>query len=476
VRLQVKINTTKLPLNIRSGPGTSYKITGELAKGSTTIVNSVTTVSKQKWYHLENGKGYIYAGYTTIIANLETNTSSKTNTTKPKTTTQTKPPAEPTPDYDRINELLDKNDISKSGIAFGSNFTPSTGVNSMEPIFPMQNDEGFPKQVGSSGGVKIYDYFTDYNFIQKNLKSVESNINLINYGFKTVNYNLFHKFNRFKVAFPDYHLGKTFSYIFFTRPDLNLVDYQGSGKYILAKQVTNDPLYYYLYRNNPDIIFSLSSSFSGEHDFMPFLSNGANSFEISDEYIKTTEHGETFTGHKLQYGKHNIESKTAGTFSIAYTDDQELTIYKIHKAWIEYISKVYRGELLAKPEYIRKKVLDYACSVYYVLCGADGETILFWSKYYGVFPTNTPSSTTSWTKGSQVKIPEYTINYAYSFKDDFSPLLLAEFNMNSKTQYVYRKVYEPELIATGKTLVNAPFIESRIDGSGEYVFKLRFRD
>ncbi|WP_171567733.1 hypothetical protein, partial [Brevibacillus sp. MCWH] len=159
-----------------------------------------------------------------------------------------------------------------------------------------------------------------------------------------------------------------------------------------------------------ELILSLTDHFSNSHDFHPYLSNTANSFELSDEFIKTVEHGETLTGYKVQYGKNNIESNSSGSFSISYIDDAEFNIYKTHKAWIEYISRVYRGEVTPKRDYIQKKILDYTVSVYYFICGPDGETILFWSKYFGVFPTNTPSSASSWSKGSSVKLPEFTIN------------------------------------------------------------------
>jgi hypothetical protein len=248
------------------------------------------------------------------------------------------------------------------------------------------------------------------------------------------------------------------------------------GPSSLLSDVDNDPTFYYLFKNNPDILRALTRYFDSSHDFHPFIGNTAQSFELSDEYVKTVEHGETFTGYKVQYGKNNIESKTAGSFSISYVDDQNFSVYKTHKAWIDYISKIYRGEFTTYPEYIQKKILDYACSAYYFLCGPDGETILFWSKYFGVFPTNAPSSSSSWSKGNIMRMPEFSVNYAYAWKEDFSPLSLAEFNMNSSGSYIYKKIYEPSLLATGKTFAGAPFIETKQDASGGYVFKLKFRN
>lgn len=327
--------------------------------------------------------------------------------------------------------------------------------------------------------VKRRTYLNDYSYLQDSLKIVERNLN-IGIGAKTLadlKQNMIEKFNRFRIAYPDLQLSKSFAHVFFTRPDLNLYEYQGSGHYKLIDAVANDAVYYYLDKSNQPMLRTLTKDFSSRHDFNPFLSNMAQSFELADEYIRTIEHGETFTGYKVKYGRHNIESKTAGNFSISYTDDDNYQIYKLHKAWVDYISKVYRGELSPKQEYIKNRILDYACSVYYILCGPDGSSILFWSKYTGVFPTNIPSATSSWSKGNNLRLPEYSINYEYSWKEDFNPVTLAEFNLNSaKTStYQYISTYEPELLSTGKTFTGAPFIETNTDPAGGYSFSLRFR-
>lgn len=319
-------------------------------------------------------------------------------------------------------------------------------------------------------------FFNDYSSFDDNLKIIERNLNI---GVRKSNvddirYNMVNKFNRFKVAYPDLQLSKSFSHVFFTRPDLNL--YSNSGQ--LTSRVEQDEVFYYLNKNSPQLLKSLTRDFSKTHDFNPFLSNMAGSFELKDEMVQTVDVGQTFTGHKMKYGRHNIESKTADSFSITYVDDEDYQIYKIHKAWTDYISNVYRGTFHSRSDNIRNRVLDYACSVYYFLCGPDGETILFWSKYTGVFPTNTPSAASSWSRGSHIKLPEFTINYDYAWKEDFNPLSLAEFNINSKSNkassFTYAKTYEPELATTGKTFVGAPFIESSV-GAGGYTFKLRFK-
>ena len=460
--MKLLVEVTAYSLHRRKGPAVTFDTISYLQRGDRGYV-----VEEQNgWYRWEIG-GWSNKNFVKVIKNMEeTPPPSKTPTTPPKTPAPSPTPPPPSINYDDVaNALGGDGDVTPFKQFSGGSVTgtPSSDALKTKSIASIGSD--FPS------GVEIIDYELDYSFIEQNLDIVRQNLNIIgerkHENMKEV---LFQKFNRFKTAFPDIHLTKSFSYVFFTRPDLNILDSSG-----LLPQFKNDPTFYYLYQNNPKLLKSLTKELDPSHDFHPFLSNSAESFELSDEFIKTIEHGETLTGYKIQYGKHNIESNSAGTFSVSYTDDSDFAVYKTHKAWMEYISKVYRGEVSPKRDYIVKKILDYACSVYYFICGPDGETILFWAKYFGVFPTNTPSSASSWVKGSQVKLPQFTINYAYSFKEDCNPLSLAEFNMNSRADLVYKKTYEPLLLSTGRTLSGAPFIETGKDSAGHYVYKLRFR-
>lgn len=468
MRHQFKVDTPRSWLWIRSGPGMQYKTVGKLSHGSSVIMNEYKNVGGWKWYKHESGAGWSCA-YRSDWKETYLIFTKDLDPPAPPSPPAPAPQPQPTPpDYGKINSLLtDKQDIVSANVKL-SDFVVKAGVGheSSQELLPV------PVTRTSNIYRESEEIIIDVNMNQ-NLERIKKNLNVMNgSGFSNITAALFNSFDRYKVPFPEYHLAKTYSYVFFTRPDLNIMSSNS-----LAPQTSNDPLYYYLFKNNPDILKSLTKDFSTNHDFQTFLSNTAQSFEVSDEFVKTVEHGETFTGYKVQYGTSNIESRTSGTFSISYTDDKNYTIYKIHKAWVEYISRVYRGEFVPKKDYRYKKILDYACSVYYFVCAEDGETILFWTKYFGVFPTNIPASTSSWAKGNLIKTPEYSISYAYAFKEDFTPLTLAEFNLCSKAQgtIAYRKIYETLNCATGKTFTGAPFVET-YNSNGEYVFKLKFRN
>lgn len=313
---------------------------------------------------------------------------------------------------------------------------------------------------------------------------------------------------RFKLPNPNNALTKGFAHVFFTRPDLNVLNYNGANaEYSIPIACENDPSIYYAFRNNLDILRELVADNGMEHDFMFLLSNAAKSFSLLDEKIKTDEWTKTWTGHTVSYGKHSNDSKSASTFEIEYTDDRNLSIYHLHKLWIDYIDKVYRGAIVPrgmelmengmwKPahgvspkdnggafSFTADKVLDYACSVYYILTAEDGESIIFWSKYYGVFPVVAPSSPFSYTYGDVVSNPKLSIEYAYSFKQDYNPFNLAEFNWlyrkpsHDKAQYTYVSSYNKNALGAGPSRVGAPFIETIANDQLDepYQFKLRFR-
>lgn len=289
---------------------------------------------------------------------------------------------------------------------------------------------------------------------------------------KTVNY-----YNRFKMANPNLALQKGFPHVFFVRPSCNLLT--GGGK--LLAPLENNELFTYAYNNTPEMLKELVTNVSGtSNDFMMSLSNAATSFSLQDEYINSDSYGKTYTGYKVAYGKNNIESKTAGNFTVSYNDDRNLHIYQIHRLWVEYINGVYRGSIAPMDRSIMEKILDYVGAVYYFITAEDGETILFWSKYYGVFPTTIPSSQYSWSAGNVITNPTIDIQYSFSFKEDFNPYTILEFNYNSNIENngtTYMPVYDKNLGHTGDTWVGSPFIEIIKDDSADcpYIYKLRFR-
>ena len=319
------------------------------------------------------------------------------------------------------------------------------------------------------------------NSLNTVVKDINKNCNIISSAtaYQETLRNTILAFNKFKLAYPDTYLSRGIPYVFFTRPDLNLYDIPGTR---LTSSANSDPIISGLHNSDPFLLQTLTKAFNTHHDFNPFLSNMALSFDLSDESIETLATGDTFTGWRVKYGRHNIAYKSSGQFSVSYQDTHKLQVYKLHKAWVEYISKVYRGELESKRKYIQSRRLDYACSAYYFVCAPDGETILYWSKYVGVFPSTVPTGTLAWNKGGFIGNLDSSITYEYSWKSDMELPIIRDFNVNSKidddeetTGISHSPSYDNDLVGAGYAFAKAPFIRIETNSDGQFVFRLKFK-
>ena len=474
MRWHVAVNNIKTRLRVRTGPGLSYRIVGYKYTGNTGIVIDSKTVGGLTWYKWEDTGYWSCAGengytYIDMIYDLEDKP-----TPTPAPEPETKEPEQTTIDFGNIN--VNNNITGTNNMQGGTfkstwyqpNYKDGTPMTFLDVDYNVYKDDVIAKEIA-----KI-KYNMDIGY--RNSSDIYSDYNKDNISkgyFSDLQKKLYNSFNRNKIAFPDKELTKTFAYVFFTRPDLNILQRGASAKdFKLTKQVSYDKKYLYLWENNPWCLKSLVQSGNPYHKFMTFLSNEALSFEVGDVVLKTVEHGETFNGHKIMYGRSDIESNVAGEMSIRYIDTVNLDVFKLHLAWVDYISKVSRGVFYPKRDYIKTKVLDYASSCYYFLCGPDGSTILYWQKLTGVFPLNTSENAFSWDSGTLLAKPEINIKYAYSFKTTMDPIILMEFNRLASTSNKRKTDYDPKNLHTGSTLSHSPKVEETTDPSGNRVYKL----
>lgn len=285
-------------------------------------------------------------------------------------------------------------------------------------------------------------------------------------------------YNRFKVQTLDDMLAKGFGHVIFVKPNCNILS--SSSKLAAGSGLSNNQMFQYALKNTPSLLKELCQ-LSG-HTFMLSLSNKVTGFNVNEEYLADGTYGKTYTGHQIAYGKNNIESQTASQLSMDFQDDKFLHIYQLHKLWIEYISGCYRGTIIPTTNTILNKILDYAGAVYYILTAEDGETIIYWEKYYGVFPSNISTDSLSWNRETPVSTPKFSVTYKYSFKKTFDPTIFAEFNHNANIQSTeklrYSPVFDKQLRHTGSSWVGVPYIELETDNgsnSNPYTYKLRFK-
>ena len=301
-------------------------------------------------------------------------------------------------------------------------------------------------------------------------------------------------YNRFKVATADDCLMRGFGHLFFTRPDCYLFDMSVSGVHSnsLAPAIKLKPMFANAFTNMPDVIFELTQKFTygllrqrGQSShFMMSLSNKANNFSVNEDYVGTAATGKTFTGFQIVYGKSNVESKANGSFSVEFTDDKSLHIYWVIRLWMEYISGCYRGTIVPQEQDVINKIIDYCSSLYYIITDETGENIIYWEKYYGIFPSNISNDSLSWQNGSTIQNPKFNVTFQYSFRTSMDPTLIAEFNYNAITGsgvdkrsiQTYTPTYDVNLGHVADSWVGVPFIETVVDSNNRNTYKLRFMD
>lgn len=467
-------------LHVRTGPSVSYKIVGMVYRGDKFEVDDIKKYNDGEYWYKHKGKstwscGFrapLRAKYLEVTRNFET----EKNPPKPSS-----PPSPPPlrPDYDYLEGILNMGNNSGYLAPYDTQFKPQlkTGyAGSPDAVY-----HEFEPQSARGRSIETDYQYTDASFIIGKLYHDKVNIGA-NYfsDYKELENHYFNYFNRYNVEYPDYTIGKTFCKVFFTRPDCNFTN---TNSRFIRDDVKADPYFNYILNANPNILYALTDigGYGVNHKFNTFLSSRAESMEISDEVIKTEEVGENFVGFKTVYGKNNHDSVSAGTFSVNYTDSKGMVIYNMHKAWVEYISQVFKGQRSPRSQYkgtqagTLSRVIDYACACYYFVLAEDGETILFGHKYYGVFPTNVPASPLSWSKGSMIAKPEMSVTYAYWFREPISLLNMAEFNLLGGEDREYIPVYDEHVVGSSDVWTGAPFIDSVKSKDGSYTYKLRYR-
>lgn len=408
----------------------------------------------------------------------DSNTSTSNRTQVVNSSRNTNPPQPST------NGVMGNNNVTPLSSSGNVNIVSTSGKKGYDIV----NSMNFPVNRGTTSNPS-YDYTTDVKSANVGgvsgedfIKEIRENLNIYSNWTKLEVNNKYHtEFNRFKLDHPDIFLRNTIGYIVFTRPDLNFLDDNGQ----LLSEISADPRVEYIAKNNMHLVQCLTHEYDGTtgHNFNPFLSNLAQSLEVMDDSVDTLETGETFTGYKFQYSKHNIKSITSGSLNIKFKETFDLGITNLFQLWVDYQSDVYKGVLLPKEDYIWFKNIDYMCNIYYFLLDQDGETLLFWSKYFGVFPVNVPKSSLAYDAGSQVQLPDMSVQFSYIYKEDLSPATLVEFNrdagLENSSNVTYIPTYNDKLGHSGKTWAGVPFVSSYESTNGIVTnsqgFKFRFR-
>mgnify|MGYP004607961261 CR=1 FL=1 len=257
--------------------------------------------------------------------------------------------------------------------------------------------------------------------------------------FKRSEIDYFNKRYRFGILNPYQQMSSCIEYLFFTKPDLNIFprdNKTGIPATEMHSYLKSQPYWLELVQNNYDVIKCLQSSLDGNprDKFNHLLANMVQSNldipGLSADMIETpnNQYGVGYT-----YRGSSESGNDSFDFSLEFKDTKYLPVYHFFKAYEEYETIKHHGMITPYYKYIQDKVLYDQYSIYKFIVDEDGETIIYYCKFWGVKSKGLPRdvfSNTSFDGGIS-----YTIDFNAAFFDDMNPAILSDFNKLSLSYY-----------------------------------------
>lgn len=269
-------------------------------------------------------------------------------------------------------------------------------------------------------------------------------------------------YNRFHYPIADLEHRKAFRNLFFTRPECYI--YCNEGK--LAVQCELDDTMASANSRHPHVLKLLSPVYvTGAIGPNPkimdninyMISNRANGFSITEETLSVQEStGKSIEGYTVTEGMH-LESHQGGTFNVSFTDTKYLDVYEYFRLWMNYIYKRRKGTF--EPPYSRyaytndypefadsplsakdkafylhpyDRAIEYTASLFDIVTNEANDRIIYWCKYYGIFPTSVSiSGLNSDNGGPMVDKITVDVTFRYQYKLPCENKSLVEFNFNA---------------------------------------------
>lgn len=268
----------------------------------------------------------------------------------------------------------------------------------------------------------------------------------------------FTKFSRFGFFDPYNTNTVTREYLFFTKMDLHLFEERTQ---ILNPELSNRTFFTEAIQTHKNVMNQLQWSTRVQAtDGSPFcnlLSNTVSSrLELQDIAMESLETAANIAGTKLEYPLATTTSSNCQEFSLEFEDTKNLDVYMFFRIWYEY--ELLKGDGVVTPpnkNYIKNRILHDQMSVYKIIVGEDFETIIHWTKLWGVYPTSIPRSVFGDLADGPIKIP---VSFKCQWQEDMDPLILADFNILVK-----------DLIKTKKDLPIYNISNEMVDGTWAYM-------
>lgn len=244
--------------------------------------------------------------------------------------------------------------------------------------------------------------------------------------------NWHNKFARFGYFDPYNALDGCREYVFFTRPDLNLLGDDGIS---LAHSEAEDPTTWNLANSEyfTEMLarypYLLQQWTCTKGPFMNMITNAARStLELPGVTSKDVETAANIYGSKMTYRGTSWSSDEQFDFNLEFQDNKYLEMYHLFKIYDEYERLKNIGQITPKSKYRRNRIIHDQFTAFKMVVGADGRELIYWAKATGVFPTTFPRDSFGNMTDMLADNLKFNISFRAHFARDFSPSILMHFN------------------------------------------------
>lgn len=276
------------------------------------------------------------------------------------------------------------------------------------------------------------------------IRSIESN-GLI-FGPNDARDKYFNKFARINFIDPYFTTTNgTKEYLFFVKPDLNIVRVNQSYHGRVVSYLATDSFFVDLAKNHPDTVIGLQYSYT----FLPFCNMLSaccvQNLDIPNIDADTMDTPKNVYGTSIEYRQDGSKSDENITFNLEFRETKNRDVYYYFKAYEEYEKKKKLG--LVRPKYqryITDKILHDQMGIYKIIVGEDMHTIVFASYLCGVMPMDVPRG--AYSEPDPNTILKYSIGFKSAFIEDTRPIIFRDFNIlqnKHKEHYDANRVIEP---------------------------------
>lgn len=278
---------------------------------------------------------------------------------------------------------------------------------------------------------------------------------------------LFNTYNRTKLPIADIEWRKGFRHIFFTRPECYLM-YNDGGNIGLCNQALYDEDFNSAYTRMPHIIKLLSPWYvSGSYpknttdaNWNFLLSNRVQGMNTAATTMTINENvSKSIEGFTVTPAMH-VESRQGSTIDLTFRDTKTLEVFEMARLWMLYMYKRKKGIFIPPYNGYQKvnsfqlgesfggdfkeialsdgdlkytrfhpydRAIEYCASMYDIITNESGTKILYWCKYYGIYPTSvTPNLNND--NNSAITEMMTSITFKYHYRLENVNKTLVEFN------------------------------------------------